>query len=214
MNRMPVLPLSPLYPITSVPNRAGLSHVELAERFLTAGIRLFQVREKSMSDRYLLAQLVEIRRLCDQCSGKFVVNDRADLALASGADGVHLGQEDLPVQAARRLLGDSALIGLSTHNLEQFLAAQALGLSYVAVGPVFSTSTKKTSNPPLGLDFLGELIPHSRLPIVAIGGISIGNAASVLATGVTAVAVISDVVDSPDPGAQVRRYLRVLQPEV
>ena len=139
------------------------------------------------------------------------MNDRVDLVLAGGADGVHLGQTDLPVKVARELLGKAALIGLSTHNQDQFLEAQSQDIDYIAIGPIFSTSTKERENPPLGVEAMGRLIADSRYPVVAIGGISLKNAAQVWAAGADSVAVISDIVNAPDPAKRVSQYLALGQ---
>ena len=199
--------LPKVYPITSCPNRSGLSHVDLVRAFLQGGIRFFQVREKKLSDCQFYPQLIQIKSLCDQWEAKFVVNDRVDLAMAAGADGVHLGQTDLPVAAARRLLGKEAIIGLSTHNRHQLKNAPTQDIDYLAIGPVFSTSTKENADPSLGLELLGCLAQDSRHPIVAVGGVSLSRAQQVWRAGADSVAVISDIVNSSDPARQVSRYL-------
>ncbi|MFQ5928304.1 MAG: thiamine phosphate synthase [Acidobacteriota bacterium] len=201
------LQLGKLYPITDSKNLNGLSHSELASHFLQAGVRFFQVREKSLSDSLLYEQLLRIKTLCEPLGAQFLINDRVDLVLAVGANGVHLGQDDLPVKVARRLLGKDAIIGLSTHNRRQFLQAQSEDIDYVAIGPVFSTSTKQTKDPPFGVDALRGLIPESQHPVVAIGGISLQKAPEVWATGAYSVAVISDILNCPHPAGRLSQYL-------
>ena len=205
------LHLGKVYPITHSNNLNGLSHTQLAKRYLEGGARFFQVREPTLSDSLLYPQLLQIQSLCQPLGAQFLVNDRVDLVLAGGADGVHLGQTDLPVKVARELLGKAALIGLSTHNQDQFLEAQSQDIDYIAIGPIFSTSTKERENPPLGVEAMGRLIADSRYPVVAIGGISLKNAAQVWAAGADSVAVISDIVNAPDPANRVSQYLALGQ---
>ncbi len=185
-----------------------MGHVELAAIFLEAGIGLFQVREKRLPDLLLYQQLVQVRQLCTKFEEvRFLVNDRVDLALAVGADGVHLGQDDLPVQVARELLGEKAIIGLSTHNQRQFEEGCRLPVDYLAIGPVFPTGTKESDNQPLGVEMIGRLASETDLPIVAIGGITLQTAPELWKAGVASVAVISDITNAPDPGMRMRQYL-------
>ena len=201
------LHLDRLYPITDSRNRHDWNHLELARRFLEGGSRLFQVREKLLSDSTLYRQLVEIRQVCSAASAQFLVNDRVDLALAVGADGVHLGQDDLPVEVARHLLGPDAILGLSTHDRKQFEQAQQLDLDYVAVGPIFPTTSKQSAYPAVGTKQLEQLTAISRFPVVAIGGITLDRAPEVWRAGAAAVAVISDLINTDRPVQQVRHYL-------
>ncbi len=203
-----MLSFDPVYPITDSGNRRGWSHRRLARCFLEAGVRLFQVREKALADRVLLEELAEIRRLCRGRGARFVVNDRLDLALAGGADGVHLGQDDLPAAAARRWLGPDAIIGLSTHDPDQFQAALEAPIDYVALGPIFPTSTKPDAHPAVGLETLARLSASSPLPVVAIGGITLETAPQVWRCGAASVAVVSDVTGRADPAGRLQQYLR------
>lgn len=204
---MRYLQLGKVYPITSLNNLAGWNHAELAERYLQGGVRFFQVRESALPDSLFYQQLLKIRSLCEPLGAQFLVNDRLDLALAVGADGVHLGQADLPVKVARDLLGKEALIGLSTHNRLQFLEAQSQDIDYVAIGPIFSTSTKQTEDPPLGVATLRQLVTESKHPVVAIGGITLEQATELWAAGADSVAVISDITHHADPAQRVAQYL-------
>ena len=204
---MRYLQLGRVYPITSLNNRQDWTHVELAKRYLQGGGRFFQVRDTSLPDSALYDQLLEVRSLCDSLDAQFLVNNRVDLALGVKADGVHLGQDDLPVAAARKLLGNEALIGLSTHDRDQFLKAQQEDIDYVALGPLFPTSTKPTENPPVGVETLRELAAESRYPVVAIGGISLERAEELWSAGAHSVAVISDITRSADPARRVSQYL-------
>ncbi len=201
------LKLGKLYPITASNNLNGLDHAQLVEQYLKGGTLFLQVREPALPDSLLYPQLLKIRSLCQPLGAQFLVNDRVDLALAARAHGVHLGQDDLPVQMARDLLGKEAIIGLSTHNRQQFSDAQAQDVDYIAMGPIFSTSSKETENPPLGVEALGELIADSRYPVVAIGGISLEKAPQIWKAGADSVAVISDIANAADPAQRVSKYL-------
>ena len=205
------LQLDRVYPITDSGNHNAFSHFQLVEKFLEGGARFFQIREKSLSDSLLYNQLLQIKDLCRRSQAQFLINDRIDLALSVEADGVHLGQNDPPVETARRLLGDQALIGLSTHDPDQFHQAQTRDIDYVAIGPIFPTSTKQSENPPLGTDLLPDLVATSRHPVVAIGGIHLGNAPALWKAGLDSVAVISDIVNSPELAHRVRRYLKLAE---
>lgn len=202
------LELLPIYPITASSEDATLDHTVQVRAFLKAGIRLFQVREKRMDDRPYYHQLIEIRRLCDQFSARFLVNDRIDLAQASGADGVHLGQTDLPVAVVRGLLRKNAIVGISTHDRAQFLAAQKMDVDYVALGPVFETGTKRSPYRPLGQEFVREMVQFKRHPLVAIGGINLENAPAVWGAGADSVAVISNILNAPNPEQRICEYLK------
>ncbi len=151
--------------------------------------------------------MLEVRSLCDPVKAQFLVNNRVDLAMAVKAHGVHLGQEDLPVAIARKILGKEALIGLSTHNRDQFLDAQREDIDYLALGPLFPTTTKATENPPVGVETLRELVAESRVPVVAIGGISLERAEDLWTAGAHSVAVISDITKNADPARRVAEYL-------
>ncbi len=208
------LKLGKVYPITASNNLNGLDHAQLVEQYLKGGIRFLQVRELTLPDSLLYPQLLKIQSLCEPLGAQFLINDRVDLALAARAHGVHLGQNDLPVRVARDLLGEEAIIGLSTHNRQQFLDAQAQDVDYIAIGPVFSTSTKETENPALGVEALSELIADSRYPVVAIGGISLEKAPQVWIAGADSVAVISDIANAGDPAQRVSQYLSASLPTI
>ncbi|RPI27028.1 MAG: thiamine phosphate synthase [Acidobacteria bacterium] len=201
--------LDPLYPLTHRPNKAGVSHARLAEYFLQGGSRFFQIRAKNLSDRALHRDLLLVSAACLKHGARFVVNDRPDQGLAASASGVHLGQDDLPVAAARRVLGPSAIIGLSTHTEEQFLQALEEDIDYVAIGPIFETATKPGENRPVGCSMLARLAGKTQLPVVAIGGITLANVEQVWGAGATSAAVISDIVGCQDPAGRVSQYLEL-----
>jgi thiamine-phosphate pyrophosphorylase len=184
---------------------------EYAQKLVDAGVRLLQYRNKSASSRELLESS---RRLSSQLAPQgisFVVNDRADIASLADATGVHLGQEDLPVEAARRVIGTEKWVGASTHNLEQFERAAATSADYIAVGPVFSTSTKANPDPVVGIDFIRHVRALTNKPIVAIGGITLERAAEVIRAGANSVAVVSDIHRAPDPGRRAREYIDLFE---
>jgi thiamine-phosphate pyrophosphorylase len=195
--------LPPLYAIVD-PLDTGRDPVELAGALLAGGARLLQLRLKATAPRETLAAAARIASLARAAGARFLVNDRPDLARAVDADGVHLGQDDVPVAAARRVLGSGALVGVSTHDLDEARAAQASGADYIGVGPIYATTSKP--NPPAarGLDLLRAVRAAVRCPIVAIGGVTPATAAAVRAAGADAVAMIGALVRAPDPAAAVR----------
>ncbi|MBI4572503.1 MAG: thiamine phosphate synthase [candidate division NC10 bacterium] len=179
----------------------GRDHVAITEAALSGGADMIQLRDKTGSLRDLLPQARAIQALCRARPALFIVNDRLDLALAAGADGVHVGQDDLPAEAARRLLGPGRILGVSTHSREQAEAARAAGADYIGFGPMFPTGTKETGYTPRGLEGLREARAAVSLPILAIGGITLENVAAVIGAGATAPAVISAIVAAPDIAA-------------
>jgi thiamine-phosphate diphosphorylase len=180
----------------------GKDHVAVAEAALAGGADIIQLRDKHGSLRDLLRQARAIQALCRRRGATFIVNDRVDLALAAEADGAHVGQDDLPSEAARRLLGPGRLLGVSTHDAAQARAAVAAGADYIGFGPMFATGTKDTGYTPRGLAALAEIRTLvGPLPILAIGGITLANVGDVIRAGATAPAVISAVVSAPDISA-------------
>lgn len=200
------LRLGPLYPITAHPNRHGLSHVQLARIYAEAGIPLFQIREKQGDTRdYFLQVRAAVQAAPDS---QVFVNDRLDVALLAEAGGVHLGWEDLPATAARTLVGDRLLIGISTHTPDQFRQAQELDVDYVALGPVLPSATKQSRYPALGLDATIRLAREKRKPVVAIGGIEVAAAQTLWANGIESVAVIGGLVQAEDPPfARIQQFM-------
>ena len=190
-----------LYPLTDR-RLSGLSHAEQVLRLGEAGATLVQLREKFLSPLDFYEEADAALRLARQRGIKVVINDRVDIALALNADGVHLGQDDLPPEAARRILGPQAIIGFSTHNLDQARLAAKMPIDYVAVGPIFATSTKENPDPEVGLHGL-KLVREAvgTIPLVAIGGITLANSQPVLGTGADAVAIISDLWAEGGPSA-------------
>jgi len=189
-----MIALPPLYAIADA---AFGDPVELARQLFDGGARLVQVRNKTAGAGELLRQVQAILELAPKdCS--VIVNDYVDVALLSGAAGVHLGQRDLSPAMARSILPPNSIIGVSTHNLEQALQCQTEPINYIAAGPVFQTSTKADAEPIIGLDGLREICTKVKIPVVAIGGITRQNANSVFKCGVSSTAVISDLLKFED----------------
>jgi thiamine-phosphate pyrophosphorylase len=204
------LALPPLYAILSADVFPGEPE-DWARRLAGAGVQLIQYRNKQASSRTLLKAAQSLCTLAESRNFRFVMNDRADIALLAGAGGVHVGQEDLPVEAARRVVGPSCWVGVSTHNLEQLRAAAASSADYLAVGPVFETSSKDNPDPVVGLELVRQARALTRKPLVAIGGITAERAGEVYTAGADSVAVISDLAQASDLGARVQAYLRAAQ---
>jgi thiamine-phosphate pyrophosphorylase len=188
----------------------------LADAYLAGGARFLQIRSKHASSAAFLEMCEQVVVRARRAGALVVVNDRADIAKLAAADGVHVGQDDLEPASARRILGGSAVIGLSTHSLEQVRAALTQAISYIAVGPIFSTSTKDTGHDAVGAALVREAASLVRAegidrPIVAIGGITIERAPDVLKAGAASVAVISDLLSTGNPEARVREYLQALR---
>jgi thiamine-phosphate pyrophosphorylase len=187
------LDASRTYPVTDR-LLSGRSHAEQVAEFANRGMKLVQLREKNLSSGEFYREAEQAMLVAHRNGIKIIINDRVDIALAVNADGVHLGQDDLPVEAARHLLGDDVVIGFSTDSLAQARQAARLPIDYLAIGPIFPTSTKTSSNPVVGLAGLTavrQAVPG--IPLVAIGGINAVNRVAVLAAGADAVAAISDL---------------------
>lgn len=201
-----------LYAIVDAGSFATAPHpaaavADLARELFAAGVTFLQYRNKHDHPPRQLAAARALRRLAP-AGVRLIMNDRADLALAAGCDGVHLGQDDLSPAAARRILGDRLWVGVSTHSLEQAREAEASPADYFAIGPVFATATKTNPAPVVGLDGVRAARAATRKPLVAIGGITRANCRSVLDAGADSVAVISDLLDDPRKSAEA--FLRLL----
>ena len=191
--------------LTTLPER------DCALSLAEAGVRLLQYRNKNARARQLLDSSRALAQLLMPRGISFFLNDRPDVACLAGASGVHVGQDDLDVEAARRLMGPDKSVGVSTHNLEQFERAAASSADYVAVGPIFSTSSKANPDPVVGVDLLRKLRVLTEKPIVAIGGITLERAAEVMEAGADSIAVISGIVSAGDPGEQAKQYIKTLE---
>jgi thiamine-phosphate pyrophosphorylase len=193
-----------LYVITDETIGGGLSPAEIAQRAIAGGADTIQYRDKTSSARDLLHTARELCTLTRKTGTVFIVNDRLDIALACGADGVHLGQDDLRVSTARQLAPPGFIIGVSVGTVEEAAEAEREGADYVALSPTFSTGSKNDAGPGHGLDRLREIRRGVSLPVIAIGGISRRNVRDVIAAGADGIAVISAVVASPDITAAAR----------
>jgi thiamine-phosphate pyrophosphorylase len=189
----------------------GLSHFDIAMRAVDGGASMIQLRDKMTGPRQLLSEAREIARLCRARGVCFIVNDRLDLALAADADGVHLGQDDLPPKAARTILGRDKFLGVSTHSLEQAIWAAEQGADYLGIGPIFATGTKATGYEPRGCDIIRQLRTRIDLPLVAIGGITLSNVGEIVRAGATGVAVISAIVGADDITAATAAFATAIQ---
>jgi thiamine-phosphate pyrophosphorylase len=186
-----------LYVIIDKKSARGRDLVMVAEKAVAGGADVIQLREKDWPAREIVEAGRAIRKAITKDKALFIINDRPDIALAAGADGVHLGQDDIPVADARAIMGKDKIIGLSTHSLEQAVEAQQSGADYIGVGPVFSTPTKPGSEP-VGLELIKNVKNISRLPFVAIGGINAANVGDVIAAGASRVAVVRAVCGADD----------------
>lgn len=200
--------ISGLYVITDEDLCPGRTHVEIAKAALAGGAVIIQMRDKHASDRKFYEDALAVRELTEEAGALLFVNDRVDVAAAVGADGINIGQNDLPVEVARELLGNSAIIGVSADCLDQALQAQDDGADYIGFGPIFPTCTKLDSGPVSGLDALRKVCHEVSLPIVAIGGIGIANIGSIAANGAACAAVVSAVVCAEDMTAATADLLK------
>ncbi|HBF33708.1 TPA: thiamine phosphate synthase [Candidatus Sumerlaeota bacterium] len=197
---------SGLYLISDEEMIARGTFLPFLESALAVGLRLIQLRVKHLSEVELKALGREVRRLTRAHKALFILNDRPELAVELDADGVHVGQDDLSPTEARKIIGTERILGLSTHNREQILAAQNEPVDYIGVGPVFPTTTKLNASPVTGLELLTWAAEHSRLPQVAIGGISFENIDQVLTTGCKNAAVISAISRTENPVVQLQKF--------
>nr|WP_274703636.1 thiamine phosphate synthase [Chloroflexus aurantiacus] len=197
-----------MYVVTDAGLSRGRSHRAVIEAAIVGGATVVQYREKHASTRQMIEEALELRDLTRRAGVPLIVNDRVDVALAVDADGVHVGQDDMPVALARRLIGNK-LLGVSAHNLSEALQAVRDGADYLGVGPIFATTTKPDAAAPIGLDGLRAIRQHVSIPIVAIGGINQANAADVMRAGADGIAVVSAVVAADDVTAAARQ-LRAL----
>jgi len=178
-----------------------------AEELAAAGITLLQYRNKSGNARLMFDEARELKRRVGE-RVKLIMNDRADLCLAAGFDGLHLGQDDLSPESARHIIGDARWLGVSTHNPEQLAEADRTSANYLAIGPIFATNSKANPDPVVGLEGLRRARKSTRKPLVAIGGITRANARSVIDAGADSVALISDLLR--EPGKSAEEFLRIL----
>jgi len=203
--------LPKLYPITDR-RLSGLSHAEQVRRLSAGGATFIQLREKHLDAREFYEEAKAALDVARERGVRLIINDRVDIALALEADGVHLGQDDLPPEAARRILGKEAIIGFSTHNIEQAKRAVLLPVDYIAIGPVFATASKENPDPALGLEAIKSVRAIVHTPLVAIGGITVETAPNLLAAKVDSVAAIGSLLnESHKITDRTREFFSILQ---
>ena len=191
---------------------AGLSragNISDVKKALAAKVRVVQYREKQAPAQKAYEEALKLRRICKNVI--FLINDRLDLALAVGADGVHLGQEDLPLAVARKLLGRRKIIGVTVHNLKEAREAQRGGADYLGVSPIFSTSTKEDAGKPTGVALIKAIKKQVSLPLIAIGGINLANAGEVVSAGADGLCAISAVVTQADVKAEILKFQKLFR---
>jgi thiamine-phosphate pyrophosphorylase len=213
-NRNLKLNLPTIYPITDT-RLSGLSHTEQVIRLIDGGATFIQLREKYASPREFFDDAKSAVEIARKHSVKIIINDRIDLALALKADGVHLGQDDLPPAKARKMLSENAIIGFSTHSIEQAVKAAKLPIDYLAIGPVFATATKENPDEVVGIEDVKSIRDAiGDFPLVAIGGITIENCRKIFESGADSIAVIKSILFPPDKIAEnLRNFSRFCQPD-
>lgn len=199
-----------LYALTDSRLSRGRSLEEVVRAILGAGVRIVQYREKKKHGGEMLEECRLVRRLCNEYEACFIVNDHVDLAMLAQADGIHVGQEDIPLPEIRSLVGTRMCLGLSTHSPEQARQAVALGADYIGVGPIFATQTKEDVVDPVGFAYLDWVAQSISLPFVAIGGIKEHNIASVAQHGARCCALVSEFVGADDIGAKIAAVRRAM----
>lgn len=200
-----------IYALTDSRLSLGRPVGEVARALLDAGVRILQYREKKLKAGQMLEECRLLRQLTAEAGACFIVNDHIDIAMLVDADGVHIGQEDLPVGEVRRLLGKDKIIGLSTHSPEQARAAMAVGADYIGVGPIFATRTKEDVVDPVGYAYLDWVVANTDIPFVAIGGIKAHNIGEVAAHGARCCALVSELVGAEDIAGRVAQVRAAMQ---
>ena len=198
-----------VYPVVTTDFCAGRNPLDVIRSILEGGAKVVQVREKTMCDRDYLNLLKEARKLTDDFGALLIADDRLDAALLADADGVHLGQDDLPCAEARKL-APQLFIGVSTHNRDELLAAQRDGCSYLNIGPIFPTGTKSLPMNPLGLETLSELAPQVKVPFSVMGGIKFSHLKTLRSHGCLHIAAVTAFTQAENPAAEVRRWIAEL----
>ncbi len=198
-----------VYPVVTTDFCAGRNPLDVVRSILEGGAKVVQVREKTMCDRDYLNLLKEARKLTDDFGALLIADDRLDAALLADADGVHLGQDDLPCAEARKI-APQLFIGVSTHNRDELLAAQRDGCSYLNIGPIFPTGTKSLPMNPLGLETLSELAPQVKVPFSVMGGIKFSHLKTLRSHGCLHIAAVTAFTQAENPAAEVRRWIAEL----
>lgn len=189
-----------LYLVTDRGLSRGRRTLEIVKAAVSGGVTCVQLREKSCSTREFIEQALAIKNFLKARQVPLIINDRLDVALAVAADGVHLGQNDMPLETARKIAGPSMVIGISAESVQDAVTAEAGGADYLGVSPIHATPTKTDTAPPLGLEGLREIRQRVKIPLVAIGGLNKSNAAETIRNGANGVAVVSAIISADDPG--------------
>jgi thiamine-phosphate pyrophosphorylase len=197
MNRSYSLPAD-LYCITAEEHSLGRGNIAVVKQWIAAGVKIIQYREKDKSMKIKYQECQIIREMTKQAGVTFIVNDDIDLAMMVEADGVHIGQDDFPIEKVRELIGNQMIIGISTHSPQQAQHAVKAGADYIGVGPIFATATKKDVCQPVGLEYLEYVVKNITIPFVAIGGIKESNVADVVRKGAQCIAMVTDITKAQD----------------
>lgn len=200
-----------IYCLTAEEHSRGRDNIKVVEAMLEAGIKLIQYREKDKSMLEKYRQCIKLRELTADAGAAFIVNDHIDLAKSVCADGIHLGQDDMPAVAARELIGDSMILGISTHSPEQAVKAVRDGADYIGVGPIYRTFTKKDVCNPVGLEYLDYVVKNVRIPFVAIGGIKLHNLRQVKGQGAKCIALVTEIVGAENIKGTIESIREILK---
>ncbi|MBP3951232.1 thiamine phosphate synthase [Bacillus suaedae] len=199
-----------LYAITGEEFHQGKSLLDVMEEAILGGVDIIQLRDKTSSKKEVFEKAKQLRELTKKHNVTFIVNDHIDVALAVDADGIHIGQDDLPIQEARKLVGDK-IIGLSTHHIEEARLAEAEGADYIGVGPIFETKSKVDVVDPVTTEYIRQVSSEIKIPFVAIGGIKLHNVDQVLAAGATRICMISEIVGAEDIQSVCKQFIQKLE---
>ncbi|AFS78177.1 thiamine-phosphate pyrophosphorylase ThiE [Gottschalkia acidurici 9a] len=210
-NKLKALFEKELYCITAEEFSNGKDNIQVVKELIDSGVKIIQYREKDKKSLYKYEECKKIRELTREAGVTFILNDDIDIAILVNADGVHIGQEDIPIKKVRELVGNDMFIGLSTHSSEEAQSAVANGADYIGVGPIFKTSTKKDVCDPLGFEYLEYVSKNIDIPFVAIGGIKEHNVSEVLNHGARCVCMISEIVGAEDIGLKVKRIKNIIK---
>ncbi|HOK39915.1 MAG TPA: thiamine phosphate synthase [bacterium] len=203
-----------LYVLTGTKFTPGIDHFQIITKVLEAGCKIIQMREKEMCDRDLFYFAKRLKELTELYGAYLIINDRIDIALAVNSDGVHLGQNDIPVLEARKILGPNKIIGLSTHSIFQALRAVENGVDYIGVGPIFETHTKSDVCSPVGTELIKKVIEYKEkinIPFYAIGGIKLENVKEVLAAGARNIAVVTGIITAKDVYETTKKFIETIK---
>jgi len=211
IQRSKMKPIGRLHVLTDTELQSRFTHVELAQMAIKGGADTIQFRQKTGATREMIEICREMKRICGEAEVTFIVNDRVDVAIASGADGVHLGQDDFPIPLARKLLGENRIIGGSAVTLEEAQECFSEGADYIGLGPVYPTTSKEDAGPVTGIALLEEVVKAVSVPIIAIGGVTVENTPEVIRAGAQGIAVISAVCCQENPEQAARKLSQALQ---